>query len=173
MLQGAASNIEALLEPYPVGRATYLPPIDGGKVSAYIPLGLDGSSLALNEMRKAPKGIVGEDQKGVLVYPVGAELGKMPEVQDAVLLENTLRYVLVESAALCSRVKSEESRGLVYLHMRRVNARTLGSKYQDSLGSLPSSLAACIITTFLNSPVMLIEERKTGSDLIARFRVSM
>jgi hypothetical protein len=173
MLQGEPSNIEALLEPYSVGRATYLPPIDGGKVSAYIPLGLNGSSLALNEMRKAPKGIVSEDQKGVLVYPVGAELGKMPEVQDAVLLENTLRYVLVESAALCSRVKSEESRGLVYLHMRRVNARTLGSKYQDSLGSLPSSLAACIITTFLNSPVVLIEERKAGSDLIARFRVSM
>jgi hypothetical protein len=172
MLQGSSANLEALLEPYSVGRATYLPPIDGGTVSAYIPLGLDASPLALNEMRKAPKGTVGKDQKGVLVNPVGAELGKMPEVQDGVSLENTLRFVLVESAALCSQVSSKESRGLVYLHMRRVRGRILGSKYQDSLGSLPSSLAACIIATFLNSPVMLIEERKTGSDLVARFRVA-
>ncbi|HZD11893.1 MAG TPA: hypothetical protein VE177_00035, partial [Candidatus Binatus sp.] len=66
MLQGASLEVEALLEQSSVEKATYLPPVDGGGVSAYIPLTPGGRTLSLNEMRRAPKTLNGNGQTGML-----------------------------------------------------------------------------------------------------------
>src|SRR5712692_898593 len=171
MLQGTTLNIEALLEPYAVARAIYLPPEDGGMISAYVPLGPNTGPISVKEIRKAPRGIVDNDQRGVLVYPVGAELSRIPEVLDGFSLEERLSYVLVESADLCSRVRAEETGSLIIVAMRNVKMEIEGHRYLDSLGSLPTSLAACVIATLYMKPVRLLEERGVGDSNVARFTV--
>ena len=171
MLQGAILGVEALLEQCNVGRATYLPPENGGAIFAYVPLSLQPETISLNMMRQAPKSLVGNDQRGLLVYPVGSELNRIPEFQDGLSLEERLRYVLVESADMCSRVLVEQTGNLIVVGMKGAKVDVQGEKYQNSLGSLPSSLAACVIATLHDKPVTLMEERKAGDRLIARFRL--
>ncbi|HMB67575.1 MAG TPA: hypothetical protein VKM96_06475 [Candidatus Bathyarchaeia archaeon] len=171
MLQGATLSVEAVLEHYDIGRATYLPPVDGGAILAYVPLNSQLSTPSLSKMRRAPKSLVGNNQEGLLVYPVGSELNRIPEFQDGLSLEERLRYVLVESADICSRVMVEETGSLIVVGMKGADLDIQGQKYQNSLGSLPSSLAACVIATLHNKPVALLEEKKAGDSLIARFRL--
>jgi len=171
MLQGATLGVEALLEKCNVGRATYLPPENGGVIFAYVPLSSQPESVSLNKMRQAPKILVSNDQRGMLVYPVGSELNRIPEFGDGLSLEERLRYVLIESADVCSRVMVEQTGNLIVVGMSGAVMDIQGQKYQSSLGSLPSSLAACVITTLHDKPVTLMEERKTGDRLIARFRL--
>ncbi len=171
MLEGATLSVEALLEASTVGRATYLPPADGGIIFAYIPLGPQSENLSLNEMRQAPKSLIGDHQKGLLVYPVGSELNRIPEFQDGLSLEEGLRYVLIESADICSRVMVEQAGNLIVVGMKGAHVDIQGKNYQKSLGSLPSSLAACVVATFYRKPVTLMDERKNSDRLIARFRL--
>jgi hypothetical protein len=171
MLQGATLGVEALLDQSPGRRATYLPPSDGGIVTAYIPLTSGTEIPSLSEMRQAPKSRVAENQKDVLVYPIGSELSKIPEFQDGFSLEEGLRYILVESANICSRVMAEDTGSLIIVGMNGADVTIQGKRYLDSLGSLPSSLAACVIATLHNKPVTLLEERTTSDRLIAIFRL--
>jgi hypothetical protein len=171
MLQGATLSVESLLEQSTVGKATYLPPADGGPIFAYVPLSLLPETININEMKQAPKSLVGNNQKGLLVYPVGSELNRVPEFQEVLSLEEKLKYVLVESANICSRVMVEETGSVTIVAMESADLNIQGQKYLDSLGSLPSSLAACVIVTLHNKPVTLLEERRVGDRLIARFRL--
>lgn len=171
MLRGATLSVESLLEQSTVGRATYLPPADGGIIFAYVPLSLQPETLSINEMRQAPKSLVGNKQKGLLVYPVGSELNRIPEFQETLSLEERLKYVLVESANICSRVIVEDTGSVTVVAMERADLDFQGQKYLNSLGSLPSSLAACAIVALHKKPVTLLEERRAGDRLIARFRL--
>jgi hypothetical protein len=171
MLQGATLSVEALLEQCTVRRATYLPPGDGGVIYAYVPLSPETETLSLSEMRQAPRSLVGNNQKGVLVYPVGSELSKIPEFQDGLSLEERLRYVLVESANICSQVMAEDTGSLIIVGMKGADLNIQGQRYRDSLGSLPSSLAACVIAALQNKPVTLFEEKEADDRLIGVFRV--
>jgi hypothetical protein len=171
MLQGAALSFEAQLEQYTVRRATYLPPDDGGLISAYVPLGSEIETLNVNEMRYAPKNLSNNNQKGLLVYPVGSELTRIPDFVDGLSIDEKMRYVLVESANLCSRVMVEETGGLVIVAMKDADVKIQGEKYQSSLGTLPSSLAACVIAIVHNKPVTLVEEKRDGDGMIAVFQL--
>jgi hypothetical protein len=171
MLQGATLGVEALLEQSTARKATYLPPSNGGAISAYVPISSETKTPSLSEMRSAPKNLVGSNQKGVLVYPVGSELTRIPEFQDGLSLEETLKYVLVESANICSRVMADETDSLIIVGMKDADVNIQGQRYLDSLGSLPASLAACVIAALHNRPVTLLEERKDGDRLIAVFRL--
>jgi hypothetical protein len=171
MLQGATLSFEAQLEQSTVRRATYLPPDDGGVISAYIPLSPETATLSLTEMRRAPKSLAGNNQKGVLVYPVGSELTKVPDFEDGLSIEERLRYILVESANLCSRVMAEETGSRIIVGMKDADLNIQGQKYLESLGSLPSSLAACVIAMARNKPVTLIEEKTDGNRMVAVFQL--
>jgi len=171
MFQGAALGFEAQLEQCMVHRATYLPPGDGGVISAYIPLGPETETLSVNEMRQAPKSLASKNQKGMLVYPVGSELTKVPDFEDGLSIEERLKYILVESTNLCSRVMTEENGSLIIVGMNGADLDIQGQKYLESLGSLPSSLAACVIAMSHNTPVTLIEEKTDGDRMVAVFQL--
>jgi len=171
MLQGASRGVEALLEQYNVEKATYLPPVEGGEVFAYVPLTPDIGAVSLSEMRRAPKALSGNGQRAMLVYPVGSELGKILEFQDGLSLEERLKYILIESTEICSRVMVEETGNAIVVGMEGANVDVQGQKYRRSLGSLPSSIAACVIAALHDKPVTLLEERKMGDRLIARFQL--
>jgi hypothetical protein len=171
MLQGATLGVEALLEQCTVRRATYLPPDDSGAIHAYVPLSAETETPSLNEMRQAPKSLVGNNQKGVLVYPVGSELSRIPGFQDGLSLEERLRYVLVESASICSQVMAEKTGSLVIVGMKGADVNIQRQRYRESLGSLPSSLAACVIAMLHNKPVTLIEEKRDADRTVAVFQL--
>jgi hypothetical protein len=171
MLQGATLSVEAVLGQSRVGRATYLPPAGDGMVSAYIPLGSKATNLSLEEMRRAPKSLVENDQSGLLVYPVGSQLSRIPEIKDGISIEEGLKHILVESLNICSRVMTEENGNVIVVGMKDADTDAEGQRYRDSLGSLPSSLAACVIATLQDKAVTLLEERRSGDRLIARFKV--
>jgi hypothetical protein len=171
MLQGAALGFEAQLEQRMVHRATYLPPGDSGVISAYIPFSPETETLSLNEMRQAPKSLASSNQKGMLVYPVGSELTKVPNFEDGISIEERLRYILVESANLCSRVMAEETGSRIIVGMKDADLNIQGQKYLKSLGSLPSSLAACVIAMARRQPVTLIEEKTDGDRMVAVFQL--
>ena len=171
VLQGATISFEAQLEESIVRRAMYLPPGDGGVISAYVPLTPDTQTLSLNEMRQAPKSLLSNHQKGVLVYPVGSELTKIPDSEGGLSIEERLKYVLVESANLCSMVIAEEIGSRVIVGMKDADLDIQGQKYLESLGSLPSSLAACVIAMSHNKPVTLIEEKRDGDRTVAIFQL--
>jgi hypothetical protein len=171
MLQGSILSVEALLGQSSVGRATYLPPTDDGMISAYVPLNGKSENLSQEEMRQAPRSLASDNQKGVLVYPVGSEFSRIPEFQDGFSLEDGLNYVLVESTEICSRVMAEETGNTIIVGMKDPDTDVQGQRYRDSLGSLPSSMAACVIAALHDRSVTLIEERRSGDRLIARFRL--
>jgi hypothetical protein len=171
MLQGATLSFEAQLEQCTVRKATYLPPGDSGVISAYIPLSPETKTLSLNEMRQAPKNLSSNNQKGVLVYPVGSELTKIPDFEDGLSIEEKLRYVLVESGNLCSRVVAQETGSRVIVGMKGADLNIQGQKYLESLGSLPSSLAACVIAMLHDKPVTIVEEKRDGDRTVAVFQL--
>ncbi len=171
LLQGTMLDVEALLEPYPVQRAVYLPPDTGGPVSAFVPLRPSDKPVGGDQMRLTPTRILEKDQSAVLVFPVGAELARLPEIQDAISLEKALQYVLVESTEVCSHVKVEERGDMIVVAMENVKVDTVAQKYLSSLGSIPSSLAACVIAALYKKQTSVIDERGVGHQNIARLRV--
>jgi hypothetical protein len=171
MLQGATLSVEGLLEQCTVRRATYLPPSEGGVISAYIPLGPQTDIPSLEEMRRAPRSLTADEQKGVLLYPIGSQLSRIPEFQDGLSLEERLRYILVDSSNICSSVVADDTGSHIVVGMRGADVTIQGQRYLASLGSLPSSLAACVIATLHDKPVTLLEERWTSDRVIAVFRL--
>lgn len=171
VLQGATMSFEAQLENRIVRRATYVPPGDDGVIFAYVPLSPDTQTLSLNDIRHAPKSLVSNIQKGVLVYPVGSELTKIPDSECGLSIEERLKYVLVESSNLCSMVIAEEIGSRIIVGMKDADLDIQGQKYLESLGSLPSSLAACVIAVLHNRPVTLIEEKRDGDRTVAVFQL--
>jgi hypothetical protein len=170
LLQGAMLDVEALLEPYPVQRAVYLPPVNGGPVSAFVPLKPNISPPRVDQMRTTPRRVQDKDQDGVLVFPVGAELATLTELQDGPSLDEALHHVLVESTELCSNIDKEERGDVIVVAMENVKVETLAEKYLSSLGSIPSSLAACVIAASYKKTVRVVDERRVGHLHIARFR---
>ena len=169
LFQGAILEVETMLEPFSAGRAVYLPPEKNGRVAAYVPLTEDGGVPDFDEMRHASTRIVDPGQKGVLIYPVGAELATLPELNNGMSLEAALNLVLVESAEVCSRVEVEVGARMIVVAMENVKVDTRPPSYLRSFGSIPASLAACVIAVSSHTPVKVIDETGVGSKNIARF----
>ncbi len=152
-------------------RAVYLPPKEDGLVSVYIPLGPNPKFESLEMMRKAPTGIVSTEQAGVLLYPLSADLGRIPELQRDMSLEDALAFILVESAGLCSAVRESEVGNTVVVEIENIKVNTESTRYLETLGSIPTSVAACIITILRKTSVTFLGEQITSNRTIASFRV--
>jgi hypothetical protein len=66
---------------------------------------------------------------------------------------------------------AEDTGSLIIVGMKGADLNIQGQRYRDSLGSLPSSLAACVIAALQNKPVKLFEEKEADDRLIGVFRV--
>jgi hypothetical protein len=160
MLRGATLNIEALLEEFDVrGGAVYLPPRDG-LVSAYLPVASNPGPPSLEALRGAPRRVVtlAGGQPCLMVFPPGAEVVRVSELGEGVGLEEALSYILVDVTELCSSLRASEAEDVVVLEMRGVKAETEAPRYRELLGSIPSSLAACVVAAVLRRPVRLLGE---------------
>jgi hypothetical protein len=162
-------------------RAIYLPPKPKGQVkkeddargSVYVPL-VDHIPSTLDEMRAAPTTLLPEEkaQAGIRVYTPGAYLGLVEEVNgEDVTIEDALQYVLVESAELCSVVRAAEIEDTIVLEIDDVKVEPESRSYRNVLGSFPTSLAACIVSTVKGAPVMITNEDITPTRTVARLLI--
>jgi hypothetical protein len=173
LLQGAALSIESLLEEFDVReRAVYLPPMEG-LVTAYVPLSHDGRRPTAEEVRAAPRRVVTE-AGGVPIltlFPPGAEVARAAELGEGQTVEDALSYLLVDVTELCSSVRAAEGDGGFIVEMKGVKEKTEAARYASSLGTIPTSLAACALAMLTGRPVTLEREESDGRRALAQVRL--
>lgn len=173
LIQGATFSIESLLEEFDVReKAVYLPPREG-LVTAYVPLSQDGRRPTVEEAMAAPRRVVTE-AGGVPIltlFPPGAEVARAAELAEGQTVEDALRYILVEVTELCSSVRAAEGDGGFVVEMKGVKDKTEAARYSASLGTVPTSLAACALAMLTGRPVTLEREEAQGSRALAQLRL--
>jgi hypothetical protein len=155
------------------GAAIYLPPDDKGVISVFIPTNPNATDLSISEMRNAPKYISKENRNGLLIFPPGAKISEVPELQtEQNLIEDALHLILVELAEICSYATVSEVEDIIILELGNVRVSLdPNSNCSRTLGSLPASLGACVITAVRKVPLMFVDEKLFGTRSISRFRV--
>lgn len=168
------------------GQAIYLPPLtdaigDNGDaeyntvISTYIPICGDSFLLAYKEMIQAPMTLQANceaHQKGIRVFTPGACLADLMTVlgQD-VELEDALQHVLVESAEFCSSVRASKLRNSIVVQINNIKVDVESKTYRKLLGSLPTSVAACVIVAVERKPVVVLDEEITLTRTVTRFEI--
>ncbi len=108
--EGISLNVDVPVEDYDsLGTTIYLPP-KNGLVAVFLPLCSKIATSNLDAMWGAPKKLTDlkDCSSGFVLFPIGSEVGEILTSDDHDNLEETLRFVLVESAQLCSSVKADE-----------------------------------------------------------------
>jgi hypothetical protein len=171
MVEGSCANVEAVLEEFNVkGKAIYLPPRDG-RVIAYVPT-KQGASSAYRAM-EAPVRVVAEveGEPALMVFPPGSEILRLSLVEEGSGVEDALSYVLVDFLEAAESVKSEELGGSVVVKIGNPRIRTDFPRFNMVLGSLPTSLAGCVVAQALGKPVAFVDEQILGKIINATFEV--
>ena len=194
MISGSVTNIEAVLEEFGATRkAIYLPPREG-KVYAYVPLSGNPSYPELSEIVNAPKRIISnvDGRPGLFIYPPGSDVlvlsgvakdesidegeqidgNEKPPLEDFLPeVENGISYCLVDFAELASKVQVNFEENKVFLGMKNVKVEVEAPRFSRVLGSVPASLAACVIAKVSRMPVKIVEEKREGKWLRAVLQV--
>ncbi len=167
-------------------RAIYLPPLTGANgnkgdteyntiISTYIPICGDPILPEYEEMIQAPLTLLANrepHQKGIRIFTPGACLVDLIEVlgQD-IELEDALQSVLVESAEFCSSVRASRLRDSIVVQLNHVKVDVESKTYHKLLGSLPTSVAACVIVAVERKPVVVLDEEITPTKTVTRFEI--
>ena len=168
-----------------IPRAIYLPPkmkepsiatkspSEDERSSVYIPFA-DHIPPTLEEMRAAPTTLLSEDksQDGIRVFTAGAYLGQVEEIKsEDVTVEDALGYILVESAELCTSVRASEIEDTIVIEIDVVKVEPESESYRTLLGSLPTSLAASVVSAIKGAPVVIANEDITPAKTVARLLI--
>ncbi|MEM0075605.1 MAG: hypothetical protein QXV84_04570 [Conexivisphaerales archaeon] len=170
MLRGAVLNIEALLEEFEVHeKAIYLAPKDG-LVTAFIPLKNNPKQASVDQIYKAPRRVVTQagGEPGLIIFPPGAEIVRASEIAEA-SLEQAIQYILVEVTELCSSASVVENADSIVVDMKKVKVNTEAERYSSSMGSIATSIAACIIAYVRKKAISLVSEEHYDSSITAKF----
>lgn len=194
MISGSVANIEAVLEEFgATHRAIYLPPREG-KVYAYVPLSGNPSYPEFSEIVNAPKRIISnvDGHPGLFIYPPGSDVvtlsrvgrdesidggeqidrNEKPSLEDFLPeMENGISYCLVDFAELVSKVQVNLEKNKVFLGMKNVKIEVEAPRFSRVLGSIPTSLAACVVAGVSKMPVKIMEEKREGKWLRAVLEV--
>jgi|GEM_PF-610200 len=194
MISGSVTNIEAVLEEFgATHKAIYLLPREG-KVYAYVPLSGNPSYPEFSEIVNAPKRIISnvDGHPGLFIYPPGSDVvalsgvgrdenieereevkenGK-PSLDDFLpQVENGISYCIVDFAELASKVQVNFEENKVFLGMKNVKIEVEAPRFTRVLGSIPTSLAACVVAGVSKMPVKIVEEKREGKWLRAVLEV--
>ena len=150
-------------------KVVYLPPSENGLISAYVPFDQDFASENLVRQDQNP-GSPLDGGKGLRIFPIGAALGRAQELRGT-SLENALNFVLIQSAEICSSIRVSELESIVIVEFSNIKIITEGKEYSETLGSIPSSLAACVIATVRNQKVRILDEETAERRIVTRFQV--
>jgi hypothetical protein len=172
MIKGSCINIEALLEEFDAeGRGVYLPPRDG-KVFVYVPLETSHSLSNVWQAMEAPTRVVTEvgGEPGLMVFlPLSDDM--LSSIGGDMKAEEALSDILVKKLEFLESVKEAESGDKVVVRMSGSRVGTDLPRFKKVLGSLPTSIAGCVLAFVFNKPLALIEEEASGRVITATFEV--
>jgi hypothetical protein len=173
MVEGACVNIEALLEELDVRhQAVYLPPRDG-RVYAYVPLTSNPGVSAAWAAHEAPVRIVTqmEGEPGLLVFPPGSEAVRLSRLGAESGVEEALTHVLVDFLEAVKSVKAVQDGQRIVIDMSGVRVETEFPRFRRILGCLATSMAGCVLSTVVESPVELRDEKIENDKIRCVFTV--
>jgi len=172
MVEGAAVNVEALLEEYEArSQAYYLPPRDG-RVYCFVPLE-EFSDDDLNGVLRAPIRVLVDAPgvRGLMVFPPGSEVVRIAGVSEEAGLEDALSYVLVDYLEAVNSVKAAEAGDNLIFQFKGPKMETDFPLFASCLGSATVSVAGCVAAWVKGKPVAYLGEDRVGDSVTARFRV--
>jgi hypothetical protein len=159
-------------------RGVYLPPSEDGIIYAFVPFGKSVDQPDLSLMSSAPLEFDAKSY-GMRVFPIGARIREInevfgkeeaPEVSSPMISES-LEYVLVDSAEICSAINLIELESELILEIKDIKVQIQTKNYTQLLGSIPASLAACVIAAVRRQPVVIIDEINSDRTVLVRFRI--
>jgi hypothetical protein len=172
MIKGSCLNIEALLEEFNVEeRCIYLPPRDG-KVFAYVPLGTSHGLSNGWQAMEAPIRVVTEvgGESGLMVFlPLSNDM--LSSIEEDTKAEEALNDILVEKLEFLETVKEAGSGDELVVRMSGSRMGTDLPRFKKVLGSLPTSIAGCVLASVFNKPLAFKKEEVSGRVINATFEV--
>lgn len=149
--------------------AVYLPP-KNGLVGVFLPLGSMVKTGDLDAMWNAPTRVT--DGRGLLVFPVGAAIGEiLTSTEEDLDLEECLRQVVVDSADLCAAIMVSEAENTIVVRFTGVKIQADSSLYSRIMGSIPTSITACVVCAIKKRPAVVLDELISQDRILARLRV--
>ena len=171
MVEASLVNIEALLEEYDArGKAVYL--MVGERVNAFIPL-REGPIIDWLILEEIPNRVLTRigDVEGLLVFPPGSELVRLALLPEEIGAEDALNSVLVDLVESVDIVKAvvEGDQVVVELFKPKNDARYM--RIDRCLGSLPVSIAGCVLAEAMGKSVLFQREEAEGLKVSAFYRL--
>jgi len=167
------SNIEALLLQFDMKeRCVYLPPKDK-KVFAFVPLNIDLDPSKERKVRESPIRMVTHYQgmSGLMVFlPLPYDI--LSELPEGMKAEKTLNIILVDQLTASGSVKAVEFLNKIIVRISGFQETTELPSVQSVFGSIPTSIAGSALSFVYNKPIILLEEKLEGNDIIDIFEVS-
>jgi hypothetical protein len=172
IMEASVVNVEALLEEYDASmNAVYLPPRDG-RVFAFLPLN-EYSDQAVTRLGNVPVRVIVESGaiRGLMVLPPGSEAVRLADLGEDSGVEDALNYVLVDFLESVESVQSVTTGSNVVVQFKKPVLTSEYSRFNMLLGSLPASIAGCVIAGVLDAPVSYLSEDISDDSYTVRFRV--
>ena len=172
LVEAAAINVEALLEEFDINSTGYYLPPKDGLVYCLVPLQEGFGETALRGLERKPLRLVVEVEgtPALVVFPPGGEAVRLSGLSEESGLEGALIYVLVDYLEMVESVRAVQSGDIIVVELVKPRVDTVYSRFKQCLGSVPCSVAGCILSTVLGKPLAFLGE--TGDErLTARFRV--
>ncbi|MEM0118140.1 MAG: hypothetical protein QXV32_06810 [Conexivisphaerales archaeon] len=166
MLRNSATNIEALLEEFQVsGKALFLPPREG-----YVTAFLTIEDVPLAEVAESPEIplrvlSIASGRRGLRIFPPGSELARSAEAYEEQNYEQLLSLIIVDQSELAQSVKVVSKNEQVVVEINRPKVLPKLPRFNRSLGTLPSCIAATCLA-FSSGKRVAIEEERVNDDKI-------
>ena len=142
-----------------------------GRTCAYIPLGEPVDANLISKLLDAPLRLVMDvDRKlGLMIsIPIGDDLLVLNE---DVVIEEALRYILVEGLGLIQSVKEIKQSEDIIIQMKGITLNVDFPRCRAVLGTLQTSIVGSVLAYKYNAPISLKEENTTRKAITAIFRV--
>jgi len=178
ILIGSIASIEAILEEFNANQeALYLPPQEG-KIYAYIPLTANPKIPAIAQIQRAPKRVITyvDGNPGLIIYPPGSDLITLSRLNiesggSLSDIEGILSDILIDFTELVSKVNVTVKNNEVTIQLKEIKVDVKAPRFTRILGSLPFSIAACVIVALTRKPVKVTDEQKKGKTVTATLLV--
>lgn len=173
LVEAAAVNVEALLEEFNADHPGYYLPPRGDRVYCYVPLddGFDERSLV--RLEKQPLRLVNNiyGVNGLCVFPPGSEVVRLAGLGEESGVEDALVYVLVDFTELVEGVRAVVNGDRVIVELIKPRVDTEYTRFKKCLGSVPASVAGCVLALVLGGTLAYVGEEAQGDRVTVSYRV--
>ena len=172
MIEESYVNIEAILKQFDAReRCIYLPPRDE-KVFAYVPLSNDHTPEEAWRSLESPINTVtiAGDKPGLMIFlPISYNM--LTSIEDNTNAEVALKTILVDQTEILGSIKESESENRIQVIMSGSKFKIENPIIKSVFGSIPTSIAGCILSYIYNKPLVFIKEDLTGKVTTATFEI--